>query len=57
MLTHFVQAVSGWGIIQTLPSAGLVKAQYPGFSGPPRNRSSAASPPPSRRPICRRCCR
>ena len=49
--------VSGWGIIQTLPWPGWSRPSIPGFSGPPQNRSSAASPPPSRRPICRRCCR
>ena len=49
--------VSGWGIIQTLPWPGWSRPSIPGSSGPPRNRSSAASPPPSRRPICRRCCR
>ncbi len=57
VLTHFVQAGVWLGIIQTLPWPGWSKPSIPGFSGPPRNRSSSASPPPSRRPICRRWCR
>ncbi len=57
VLTHFVQAGVWLGDHPDAPLAGLVKPSIPGFSGPPRNRSSSASPPPSRRPICRRCCR
>ncbi len=39
------------------PWPGWSRPSIRGSPGRRGNRSSAASPPPSRRPICRRCCR